>query len=92
MKHATNPITKADQLFERAKKRENEEKSDVHYIYCSEKMYEDMLNRLHAERYIIEPKTVAGTQGFHCFKPVDESQIGASILSHPFKPKTFKLL
>lgn len=89
MKHPTDALTNAYQLFEWARK--NVE-SSFHFIYCTEKQYDDMYKKLNSERYNIPIKTVVGTQGFHCFKPINEYEIAVSVLSESTEHKIFKLI
>lgn len=89
MKSPTSGVTNAKNLFEWAKSKKD---SAVHFVYCTEKEYDDMFEKLNSQRYNKKISTVVGTQTYHCFKPIDESKISASTLSDSIDHKIFKLL
>lgn len=89
MKNPTKGLTDSKQLFEWAISNKD---SKVHFIYCSAKEYDDNFDKLNSQRFNKKIKTVDGTQNFHCFKPIDECKIAASILSHSKENKIFKLI
>lgn len=89
MKNPMNGMTSAKGLYEWSQTIRD---SKVHFEYCSENEYIQMMNQLNSTRFNQKIKTVQGTQSFHCFKPIDQKTIAAGTTSASDEMKHFTLI
>lgn len=91
MKYVNDQKLNAKELFEWAKTSEK-----IHFIFCSEEEHQlnaqEFKNDAKTGRFDQDVKTVKGTQGFHFFKPKNDTQIEASFLSTSKEKTTFTLI